>query len=41
MTCLLALKHGNPDDDVLVSEIALSGADPDARSAELQPRGNL
>ena len=37
MTCLLALKHGNPQDEVTVTQIALESVDPEASSAELQP----
>lgn len=35
MTCLLALKHGNLEDTVTVTQNALSNADPEASSAEL------
>ena len=36
MTCLLALKHGNPEDEVTVSQIALASIDSEASSAELK-----
>lgn len=36
MTCLLALKHGNPQDEVTVSQIALETVDPEGSNAELQ-----
>lgn len=35
MTCLLALKHGNPEDSITVSAGALSNMDPEGSSAGL------